>query len=211
MRVPESLDQVVCCVMLADAMRTAKMREGFEGIDDSFDDFMKDLPRWRFLLASEDEKLLFDEIVLGLWGSNLELTAFDGDDAMAANLEYLQCLLSNLTSETHSLLGETENDQASNSGHRLSFLRQAGVESDYIPSDYGGVRHEANKIFRVFEDPGPPEAEMTEDQLWNSATLKRTSESQQSALMVMAGAIFGIILAFLIGKSDSVCYDGTCL
>jgi ankyrin repeat protein len=207
--VPESLDQIVCCVMLADAMRTAKMREDVEVIDGSFDEFIKDLPRWRFLLASEHEKLLFDEIVLGVWGSQPEPRAFDGDDAMNANLEYLQILLSNLTSETHSLLGETGNDPANDGGHQLSFFRQAGVQSDYIPSDHGGVRHEANKIFGVFEDPGPPEVERNKKQLWNSATLEDTPKSQQSALMLMAGAIFGIILAFLVGKSDSVRHVGT--
>ena len=208
-RVPETLDQVVCCVMLADAMKMAKIREESEVTDESFDEFIQDLPRWRFLLASEDEKCLFDEIVLGVWGSKPEPRAFDGDDAMAANLEYLQVLLSNLTSETHSLLGETGNGSDSDGGHNLSFLRQAGVESDYTPSNYGGVPHEANKIFGVFEDPGPSGVETIGEQLWNSAPIEETSESQQSALMVMAGAIFGIIILFLISKSDNVRHDVT--
>ena len=44
-RVPETLDQVVCCVMLADAMRMAKIREESEVTDESFDEFIQDLPR----------------------------------------------------------------------------------------------------------------------------------------------------------------------
>src|SRR5436309_14720616 len=68
--------------------------------------FISDLYRWRSLLRSHDEIMLYDEIVRSVWGSS-PFPRYDGEEgpSLEASIEYLQSLASNLVSETSSLIG----------------------------------------------------------------------------------------------------------
>ena len=168
------------------------------------DRFKRDLPRWRSLLAAENDRIVFDEIVVSIWGLGSEARpSSEWVDSVVANLDYLQILISNLASDTHALLGEAEHSSSHPGRRRLNSMRQDAVFMDFLAPDpvpgYGDARCETNKLLEVFETASQSDAELTKNALWNSSPPEITSESQRSALMLMAGAIFGIILAFLVG------------
>jgi hypothetical protein len=159
--------------------------------------FVGDLSRWRLLLQSEDERILYDEIVYSVWGSPpAPRCDGEGESSVAANMEYLQSLVSHLASETSSLTGHRRWSPGGSGGYRLHSMQHffnAKEPEDTINDNCRGGR---NGTFLAEEKNKPPDGgNRPNAPLWEYATAP-----QQTALMLMAGAVFGMILAFLVGK-----------
>jgi hypothetical protein len=159
--------------------------------------FVGDLSRWRFLLQSQDEKILYDEIVHSVWGSPpTSRCGGEGDSSVATNMEYLQSLVSLLASEISSLTGHRGWSPGISGGYRLHSMQHffnAKEPENTINDNFRGGR---NRTLLASEKNKPPDGgNRPNAALWEYATA-----SQQTALMLMAGAVFGMILAFLVGK-----------
>jgi hypothetical protein len=151
------------------------------------------------LLRSDTEKALFDEIVQCVWGVTTPLHYSDDDNTVAANLEYLQSLLSNLASETNALIGTERNHPPDTEGYRFGSRPQDVYSTEPVYRSDTDKRGDKNKSSSA-DDGGYHEMNIPSKALWEF-TVECELLAQQTAVMLMAGAIFGVILAFLVGKS----------
>jgi hypothetical protein len=143
--------------------------------------------------------LLFDEIVLGVWGVTPLPHFFGEDPTVAANLEYLQSLLSNLASNTNASIGNGRGHPPSTGGYRFSLRSQDVYSTDTVYRMDTDKRCDKNKPTPAKDDeldkPSYPNKA-----LWEFIpAYERTA--QLTSVMLMAGTIFGFILLYLVGKS----------
>lgn len=193
---PQTLEEAVSFLHIVSAMRL--FIHGAEMIG-SKDEFLEDLDRWKVIVADE-ERSLYDEIMFAMWGKepNNPL-AGDSVYTIEAQLEYFQKLASSLIAQT----GVTQLSGAP-SGHGLHRLRavHSGYESFQNPpssypkhqrADQSAIGEE--RLLLVQDDHRFIEMYGGEQIL-----AEPTPPPSRLVVFLMAGAIFGIVITFLLSE-----------
>ncbi|KAF7181547.1 hypothetical protein CNMCM7691_000766 [Aspergillus felis] len=182
---PSKLLDVVSCVLVANAMRSA--------VSDSArcyseQEFINDLPRWCNLVISE-ERPLFEEIVSCLWGRSWEIGGAGSNQSSPETLQHFQELVSNLVNQC----GQFTSIQMGTllAGYRLRYFQQ---HSPIVAQSSRLCKQAAPTVGQP--PPGMPE-------IWKEKCDEDASQAQNPEQLfhvlsrisvLMAGAIFGVVL-----------------
>jgi hypothetical protein len=222
---PQSLDQVISCLLVADAMRAAATLDKTPWERDNARNeyvvfrhtlnwrltvsrFLSDLNRWRSLLQSDDEKVLYDEIIQRVWGPSPSPYYRDEEDvSMESNIAYLQSLVSSLASQTRSFIGTWDWNTSYSGGYRLQSMRRFHEcnETESPINDHGEWERSRTRSAVTRDKPPNADRDKPNIALWECTASQYATAPQQIAVMLMAGAVFGIILNFLLGIARANC------
>jgi ankyrin repeat protein len=193
---PQTLEEAVSFLHIVSAMRL--LIHGDEMIG-SKDEFLEDLDRWKVIVADE-ERSLYDEIMFAMWGKepNSPL-AGDSVYTIETQLEYFRRLASSLIAQT----GITRLSGAP-SGHGLYRLR--AVHSSYEslqnpPPSY--PKHQRADQSTIGEEPPllvQDDHRFIEMHGGEQILAEPTSPPSHLVVFLMAGAIFGIVITFLLSE-----------
>jgi ankyrin repeat protein len=193
---PQTLEEAVSFLHIVSAMRLSI--HGAEMIG-SKDEFLEDLDRWKVIVADE-ERSLYDEIMFAMWGKepNNPL-AGDSVYTIEAQLEYFQKLAPSLIAQT----GVTQLSGAP-SGHGLHRLRavHSGYESfQNPPPSY--PKHQRADQSAIGEERPPlvqDDHRFIEMHGGEQILAEPTPPPSHLVVFLMAGAIFGIVITFLLSE-----------
>jgi ankyrin repeat protein len=194
--IPQTLEEAVSFLHIVSAMRL--FIHGDEMIG-SKDEFLEDLDRWKVIVADE-ERSLYDEIMFAMWGKepNSPL-AGDSVYTIEAQLEYFQRLASSLIAQT----GVTQLSGAP-SGHGLHRLRavHSGYESLQNPPPSYPKHQRADQSTTGEERPLLVQDDHRFIEMHGREQILTEPTPPPSHLVVflMAGAIFGIVITFLLSE-----------
>lgn len=198
---PDTLEQAVSFLHIVSAMQ--RFIDGTEVIG-SKDAFLDDLDRWR-LIVPEQELSLYDEIVLAVWGK--EPTSHLADDSIHTDedlLKYFQTLASSLISQTD-LTHLCESKQ----GHELYRLRTvySAYEVPYNPSFHYPRNQQAEETVSCPDSPFPIQQDHRFVEMHGERSIaNRNTPVSHLVIFLMAGAIFGIVIKFLLSKPYAVSF-----
>lgn len=188
-RLPQDIDQVISLLCVASAMQRITIDASSFG---NRDRFLEDLDRWRALVIPREQIELFDEIVLQMWGKSPSMTSTT--KSFSTDFEHLTLLLSGLIAQTVHGSSSTDGGISDLSEAMLDAKNQtAFLYEDTGPRPLGG--------HNSFHSPGPGRPEPYVD---TQIPLVEAVQLNCNPILVllMAGAVFAVIVYCLLGKSD---------
>ncbi|KAL1606396.1 hypothetical protein SLS60_003799 [Paraconiothyrium brasiliense] len=149
-KLPETVEQVVLCIMTADAMRSSNCANSYVR---NQDEFMRDLHRWKDVVPPKDKKL-FEQVVYRLWKRKLDNSkkSYQSD-----NLSHFQEVFQNLLSE----LDIEELPFDAYNGEQLPFIQSGHADRPSTPpsprrSDNRDAHEKTCKARRESQAPAAP-------------------------------------------------------
>ena len=209
-KLPSSLNDTIMFLAIAKAMCLSAPTLG---LSMSQSDFASDIGRWQMLFKSEDGSLIaFQEAVFSIWGTSLEQTNHV-NSRDSETLAFFQELAVSLADDAELYFGLREHD------YGLTASQERWQSHDKLrifEEDQHDLVQEApwmsiNKIqgSRQPEESStrrPPDNHTTQDSegsmpIWNMLrTDPKVHTFSLTAIILMAGFVFGVVLMFLLGK-----------
>jgi hypothetical protein len=157
--------------------------------------FIRDFHRWRSVLQTEGDQLLYDEVVCSVWNlPHIPSNDSDNVSSYEDNIARLADLVSTLASQTGFLADGLDGDAGTSGGYRLHSMRQSYLTNE--PETYereNRRRGECMAAYDIARDKPPDEYEDGQSKI-------DLEKSRMIATILMAGAVFSVILFFLSGK-----------
>jgi hypothetical protein len=157
--------------------------------------FIRDFHRWRSVLQTEGDQLLYDEVVCSVW--NLPHIPSNDSDSVSSyedNITRLADLVSTLASQAGFLADGLDGDAGTSGGYRLHSMRQSYLANE--PETYkreNRRREERMAAYDIARDKPP-------DEYGNGQSHIDLEKSRLIATILMAGAVFSTIFFFLLGE-----------
>jgi hypothetical protein len=219
-RPPVHLEQIISCLICAAAMQLCGLEYG---LDDQLGDvegyaillvlrliytfithfsrFTLDLPRWRHFVESENDKLAYDEITAAVWGvfpTPIISPKVPPRPLDQSYIDSFRTLVSNLVMGIGSL--NLSAGSEANDNQTLTFPTRRITESP-CPGVDRGLGH----------SPPVVKGKRKKEAVSNSIQPSSNEGAHQitRVTLLMAGVIFGVILAFMLSKHDSIALENT--
>jgi hypothetical protein len=177
--------------------------ESLQKIDrrDRIEEFLLDLDRWELLFTSKADRDSYRDAIRSMW--DVELEESIREPVNPDVLKHFQELASMLISEAKELLGlDRLNDTGLENSQRLWWLRNnkasPSTSSAATTLDINASRESCGPVPEILH-PRPPALDVCS----NTGTLKQEVKADVSitvkpmVILLMAGAIFTIVLIFL--------------
>jgi hypothetical protein len=164
--------------------------------------FLHDLPRWRSLLPDEEDRIVYDEVITSIWDRLPRFKSLPEDDIdhlEKSGLQNLMSLFSNLVSDMglQNTMSSPEFPLDGSHSHRLHWIKRLQEDADKDLNDQGTYRGSGNF------PPATKGRRQKGKNVWDGEQPKTVEEKSHlvEVAMLMAGAIFGVVLAFLLSES----------
>ena len=172
-RAPSDFRQIISLLLVASSMRKTTSLEEFG----DYDAFLLDLRRWRHLAVEESRRAVFDELVLCLWGQEMQSPdGYIGD--FGTDMNFLRAF-------AREFVEIAESPPATDN---TAVYEMSGTEQDgNNPASYGPSDLQQPEAQTIDKDPVPV------------SDLQKESSSCTVAAYLRVGAIFCFFIAGLLG------------
>ncbi|KAL5313476.1 hypothetical protein ACEPPN_019209 [Leptodophora sp. 'Broadleaf-Isolate-01'] len=177
-RAPSDFRQVISLLLVSSSMRKTTSIEEFG----DYDAFLMDLRRWRFLAVEESRRGVFDELVLSLWGQEMQPLNGQVED-FGNDMDFFRAFARQFA----------EIAQSPPATHNTAVYETTGT-------DQNGTNPASDGASELPE----PEAQTSDKGPVPAPELQEESRSCTVAAYLRLGAIFCFFMAGLLGRFSSL-------